>query len=100
MRELSIIDMELISGGISYGDAVAIGTAIGGGIGASVALQLGVSVELGLALTGIGATTVGAVTAAGVLGWAIGNGLNKYTPVQSWIANTISTMNGEDSDGT
>ncbi|MGJ7568730.1 hypothetical protein ACSFBM_33085 [Variovorax sp. GB1R11] len=99
MRELSVLDMELVSGGMSYGDAVALGSAIGGGIGLSVAAQLGVSAEMGLALTGLAAGTGAALSAAGVVGWAIGNGLNEYTPIQSWITNIINTMNGEDSDG-
>ncbi len=98
MRELSVLDMELVSGGMSYGDAVALGAAIGGGIGLSVAAQLGVSAEMGLALTGIGASALGAVTAAGVVGWAFGNALNENTPIQSWITNIINSMSGEDSD--
>lgn len=99
MRELSVLDMELVSGGISYADAVAIGAAIGGGIGLSVAAKLGVSAEAGLALTGVAASASAALTAAGVVGWAIGQGLNEYTPIQSWITNVINSMNGEDSDG-
>lgn len=99
MRELSVLDMELVSGGISYADVVAIGAAIGGGIGLSVAAKLGVSAEAGLALTGVAASASAALTAAGVVGWAIGQGLNEYTPIQSWITNVINSMNGEDSDG-
>jgi len=94
-----VFDMEMVSGGMSYGDAVALGTAIGGGIGLSVAAQLGVTAELGLAMTGIAAGAGAALSAAGVVGWAIGNGLNQYTPVQSWITNIINSLNGEDSDG-
>lgn len=94
MRELTITDLNVVAGGeTSYADLVAMGTALGGGIGASLGGSLGLGATDSLALAGLGSAWLGGATAAGIAGWAIGQGLNEHTPIQEWIANMLDEFN-------
>lgn len=99
MREISIIDMQMVSGGdVSIGDAIAAGTALGGGIGVGIAQSLGLSASAGLALAGYASIAGGAVTTAGILGYLAGQALNSNTPIQEWISDIIDKMTSADGD--
>lgn len=94
MRELSIVDLNVVVGGeYTAGDMIASGTALGGGIGLSLAATFGLTAAEGLTLAGIGSVAGAGLTAAAIAGWAAGNGLNKNTNVQSWIAGMLDSMN-------
>jgi hypothetical protein len=94
MRELSIVDLNVVAGGeYSAGDMIATGTALGGGIGLSLAATFGLTASEGLTLAGLGSVAGAGLTAAGLAGWAAGNGLNNNTNIQSWIAGMLDKLN-------
>lgn len=94
MRELSISELNIVSGGeYSRGDLIATGAALGGGVGLSLAAQFGLPAAEALLVAGIFSTASGAVTATGIAAYAIGEGLNEHTPLQSWIADMIDKLN-------
>lgn len=99
MRELTINELEIVSGGIYDDDVVAAVAAVAGGAGVGLAQWAG--------LTGAQQATVGglfglygaALSTALYGGLTIGNWLNDNTPIQSWIQNALDEMSGHDGDG-
>jgi hypothetical protein len=94
MRELSILDLNVVGGGdYSVGDMMAIGTGLGGGIGLSLAATFNLSAANALIVAGIGSAAGAGFTAAALAGWAVGQGLNDHTPIQDWIAGKLDAFN-------
>ncbi|PYE38933.1 hypothetical protein DFP82_10587 [Psychrobacter fozii] len=96
MRELTIVEMNIVSGGAVTRQDVKDGAAFGAGAGAFAAAATGGSIVVGTALgTGYGG--------AAVIGYAGGEWLNENTPIQSWIStgiDKVTSMAGDDySDG-
>lgn len=94
MRELRISELELINGGSAGTDAIAVGTAIGGGVGMSMAMSSGATGTAVAGMGAIGAGISGALTAAVVVGVGIGVLLNEHTPIQQVIQDMLPDPSG------
>lgn len=100
VREITVFEMNFVSGAVSAGDAAAVGAQLGGGVGA--ATGSGVATVEAMTATGLraglGAVAGGAVATAGWLGWETGQWLNENTPIQEWISNGIDAITSEGDD--
>lgn len=94
MREITINEMNLVSGAASNQEIVAGGSAIGAGVGASngagIATIETIAITTGRA--GLGAVAGGAVATAFLAGYATGEWLNENTPIQDWISSGIDKL--------
>ena len=68
MRALSIEDMEIVSGGLTEGDALALGTGLGSAVWVGVGEYFGVSTAQATLLAGIGAAYGAGITSAAIIG--------------------------------
>ena len=103
MRTITFQEAKVISGGsqqcgsepdISLGNLLAGSSAIGGALmlgGAQAAGLKGASLINAGAFGGIAG---GGLAVSLMTGMAVGNLLNEYTPIQSWIADALDSING------
>lgn len=100
MRELSIYELNLVSGAkvlenlassaSTYGEAALVGAVI----------SQAPKVPISMAMTaGQGAMAGVGVYAAARGGWAVGTWLNENTPIQDWLASGIDKITGLDKSG-
>lgn len=99
MKELFLKDLELVYGGADSNGDVTLSNSYGAGAagGATVhALLHQPPTSNGLA---VASARGGAVSLAFYGGWKIGEALNEYTPIQSWLARGIDRVTGLDRSG-
>lgn len=94
MKPLLAHEVCTVNGAGDVADAAQGGAAFGGALGVGYAISQGAT---GTAVAGFGA--IGALAGAGLAGsfaggYAVGNLLNEYTPVQSWISSGIELVQG------
>lgn len=99
MRELSIVEMNLIAGAGSVADAAAVGGALGGAAGVSSAIRIGATGSAVAGMAGIGAAAGAGLGAAAALGVAAGNWLNENTEIQNVISDMLPDPSGTDYSG-
>lgn len=99
MRELSVIEMELISGANNVAGAAAVGGAFGGAAGVSYAAGMGASGTAVAGMAGIGAAAGAGLGAAAAAGFAAGNWLNENTDIQNVISDILPDPSGTDYSG-
>lgn len=99
MKEISIKDLELVYGGRDSNENVTLTNSYGAGAagGATVHAMLHQpTTSNGLA---VASARGGALGLAFYSGWKIGEAINEYTPVQSWLARGIDRITGLDRSG-
>lgn len=94
MRNLSIVEMDLVSGAGDVSDAATVGGAFGGAAGVSYGLTIGATGNAVLGLAGIGAAVGAGIAAAGMAGYVAGQWLNENTPIQDWLSNALPDPSG------
>jgi len=100
MRDLSIVEMELIAGAGDVADVAAAGAALGGAAGVGYAVSIGGTGTAAAGMATIGAAVGGGLAAAAAGGYAVGNLINQHTNIQSAIANILPDPSGTDYAGT
>lgn len=99
MREISIFEMDLISGAAGAGDVAngaTIGGALGGAAGASYAMAIGGTGSAVAGLAGIGAAAGAGLGTALIGGYAAGTWLNENTGIQGAISSMLPDPSGTD----
>lgn len=94
MRELSALDLKLVSGGTSVSNAAAVGGAIGGAAGVSYAAGMGASGTAVAGMAGIGATAGAGLAVSAAAGYAAGQWLNENTQIQQVISDMLPDPSG------
>lgn len=94
MRELLIRELEVVGGGVYDADVVAIVGAVATGAGVTAAQWAGLTAAQQATAGAYFGIYGAALTTAFYGGLTAGNWLNQNTPIQTWIANALDYLNG------